>query len=366
MITNLMLEYNLQEKVEEILSRVLEQDSILQTYLFYGKEGSGKLYYALNFTMSLFCTSKEIKPCGECFNCKSIINSSHPDVRIVNPKKFEKKYIVDSEPTIIKDPLMYHRYDTGDSIAVDSIREIKEYLSVSSFNNGYRVVIINNFDGMTAEASNAFLKILEEPSENVLIILIANKKRAILDTILSRIQLKLFFGAIHSDMLSKLLDEKFDIKLTEKFNGSYLDTIDNYETQNKPMDMIVREIVDFVFGDHKRDEHYSQNKISMIVEKISPIEKYYDKSLKNNVSYVLTKFYDIYHKKVILNEKWNNKIYQYNSEKMNSYAKIEIILAVEKAQKMLTSNVNSSMVTYRFLLRVAKILNNKIFDEELI
>ena len=366
MITNLLLNYHLQDRVEEILERVLESESILQTYLFYGNEGTGKLYYALNFTMSLFCTSTEVKPCGECYNCKSITALNHPDVKVINPKKFEKKYITDSDPTIIEDPLIYHRQDGGDTISVDSIRDIKEYLSVASFNNGYRVVIINNFDTMTVEASNAFLKILEEPSENVIIILLANKKRAILDTILSRIQLKLFFGAIKKEALSQLLEDKFEISLDDESPGNYLDSIDSFETQNKAMDKVIREVVDFIFGSHKRDEMYTQNKISMIVESISPIEKYFDTNLKSNVEYVLTKFYDIYHKKVILGDKWNNEAYGQNCAHMNSYAKVEIVSAIQKAQRMLASNVNPHMVMYRFLFRIAKILDNKIFDEELI
>ncbi len=366
MISSLFLEHNLQDRCEEILSRVLENNELLQTYLFYGNEGTAKFYYAMNFVMALFCKSSEVAPCGECHSCKSIKNGSYPDVRVVNPKKFEEKFVQNSAPTIIEDPLIYHRTESGDSIAVDSIREIKEYLSVSSFNNGYRVVVINNFEQMTVEASNAFLKILEEPSEKVIIILIANKKRAILDTILSRIQLKLFFTSIKEEALSNLLATKFDVTEGDFSLGNYLDVIDSFETQNKAMDLVIREMVDFIFGEHNRDEYYFQNKISMIVEKISPIEKYYDSNLKGNVDYVLTKFYELFHKKVILNGEWNNKEYGINCQKMNSYAKIEIISAIQKARRMLVSNVNPHMVVYRFLVRVAKILDNKIFDEEII
>jgi len=91
MISKFALEYNLQDRVDEIIGKIFENESVLQTYLFYGAEGTGKLYYAVNFVMSLFCTSETVKPCGECYSCKTILNGSNPDVKVVQPKITNKK-----------------------------------------------------------------------------------------------------------------------------------------------------------------------------------------------------------------------------------------------------------------------------------
>lgn len=92
--------------------------------------------------------------------------------------------------------------ESGQSIAIDEIRKIKSFLSLTSYLGPYKFVIIDDAHLMTAEAQNALLKILEEPSQSSILILITANPDSLLSTINSRCQEIQF--PVHS---RKIIDE---------------------------------------------------------------------------------------------------------------------------------------------------------------
>ncbi|MCD6320609.1 MAG: DNA polymerase III subunit delta' [Candidatus Desulfofervidaceae bacterium] len=156
-----------QTQVVGWLKNAIRQERLATAYLFTGIDGIGKSTVALNFAKVLNCLSlREGDACEKCLNCKKINAGTHPDVLFIQPE--------------------------GQSIKIEQIRKVQHSLSFKPASARKRVVIINDADLMTAEAANAFLKTLEEPPLNTILILIAQHKSQLLPTIISRCQVVIF------------------------------------------------------------------------------------------------------------------------------------------------------------------------------
>jgi len=144
-----------------LLERFLVLDVIPHCVLFSGREGIGKYSIASLWAKVLLCDNNkdDYVPCGNCFGCRNVTVGGN-----------KKIFIVDQESKIL----------------IDTIREIKDDLSRSDFDGGYRVVLVNNIDNLTNEAANAFLKILEEPARKTVFLLITNRLNKVKETIRSR------------------------------------------------------------------------------------------------------------------------------------------------------------------------------------
>ncbi|UCD54594.1 MAG: DNA polymerase III subunit delta' [Candidatus Omnitrophota bacterium] len=153
----------------EILKEGIRRNRIFSTYLFIGPGGSGKLEAATNLAKAVNCLGENNKPCGICLSCNKINSQVHPDVFFVEPK------------------------DGVSSIGIDQIREVISRANLKPYEGKSKVFIINNANSMNIQASNAFLKTLEEPPENTIFILISPSKELLLSTIVSRCHMIRFF-----------------------------------------------------------------------------------------------------------------------------------------------------------------------------
>lgn len=136
--------------------------------MFVGPSGIGKKKVALAFAQALVCEQSEVA-CGQCGACQRI-------------GKMQSESLIVLEPDMeLSRPL----------IKVEKIREMLTSLSLASLGKA-RVVIIDQAQTLNAQASNALLKTLEEPTENIYFILIANDDKQFLPTIRSRTQIVRF------------------------------------------------------------------------------------------------------------------------------------------------------------------------------
>jgi len=146
------------------ISRVVSSGRISNAYLFKGPKGSPKDAVAKRFASILLCDSpsEEGRSCGACKSCRLVTSGNHPDL-----------YLVEKE---------------GASIKIKKSHEILREALLRPYQSPRKVFLILDADTLTIEASNALLKILEEPPAYVTFLLTTSNPGAIPDTILSRCQ----------------------------------------------------------------------------------------------------------------------------------------------------------------------------------
>ena len=195
--------------------------------LFHGPAGSGKEGHALELAGLLNCTASENdEPCGICPSCKKTKSFQHGSVKLILPLPRGK--IKSSDDPITKafsdsllkeylemlkekeaDPYYSIRVPGANTILINSIRDLKHDVSLSTINNEWRVILIFQAEKLcipSPEAAHALLKVLEEPPERTLFILVSSQPGAILDTIHSRCQ-SFYFPPISTQVLEEQLQE---------------------------------------------------------------------------------------------------------------------------------------------------------------
>lgn len=165
--------HNLQR---EFLFKSVNGGKVANSYLFHGREGIGKKLVAMEFASILNCTGsnreKDFKynPDCECLSCLKIKKGVHPDVSVIISEGLKE-------------------------IKIDQIRDqIEELLYLRPYEGVFKVAVVDDADLMNINAQNAFLKTLEEPPPNSVIILVTSKPQYLLPTIVSRCQRVEFFS----------------------------------------------------------------------------------------------------------------------------------------------------------------------------
>ena len=149
--------------VYRTLSNALKYHRVSNAYLFYGSKGAPKLDTAILYVQSLVCecVDEDGFACQECESCKRIENEDSLDYMLVSNDRIKKKDVVDLQAF---------------------------FESTSAGKKDCRTYILDHYDKATTEASNSLLKFLEEPSDGIYGILIADEKSNVLPTIQSRCQ----------------------------------------------------------------------------------------------------------------------------------------------------------------------------------
>lgn len=191
-----------QPVVADQLRRSLERGRIAHAYLFYGPRGSGKEAMARTLAKALNCLEKDSDSCDCCDSCRRIDEAVHPDVYWVRPESKSRR------------------------ITVDKIREFERAINLKPTMARMKVGVIVDADCMNEEAANAFLKTLEEPPAQTIILLLTAQPQRLLPTVLSRC-LRISFGPTADRSASpyriKLLPllTKFSPRDDERIAGCY-------------------------------------------------------------------------------------------------------------------------------------------------
>lgn len=170
----------------DILIRHIERRNIAHAYLFYGAEEENLDTTVLEFIKTVFCENSRYY-CDRCIECEKIEKNENPDVT--------------------------HVRRDGKNIRIRQIRNLQYEASLSPSEYEYNIFVIHMCEDMTQEAANAFLKTLEEPEENTVMILTASSRDSVLPTILSRC------------ILIKVKDESADENLMESEMIYILETV---------------------------------------------------------------------------------------------------------------------------------------------
>jgi len=172
--------YPWQTKVWQLLNQ--DNKRLPHALLLHGHAGIGKYDFARYFSQSLLCANKSehSDACGTCSSCSWFCDESHPDYRLLSPEQ---------ESEAEGDDVSIKKTKKKTQISVTQIRELSNFLNLSSHRSGgLRVILIHPAEALNLASANALLKMLEEPAEGVIFILVAHQLQRLLPTIISRCQ----------------------------------------------------------------------------------------------------------------------------------------------------------------------------------
>ena len=186
------------------LQNAIKHNKISHAYLIQGEKLSGKRMIADIFARALQCEAGKAssehqetlfempseatgpRPCNQCRSCKQAINGNHPDII----------YVTHEKPNVI---------------SVDNIRQqVNGDIDIKPYSGEYKIYIIDEAEKMNVQAQNALLKTLEEPPAYAVILLLATRAEAMLQTILSRCVV-LNIKPVPEDLIKKYLMQKVEI-----------------------------------------------------------------------------------------------------------------------------------------------------------
>lgn len=171
------------EALKKRIGSAIDCGHLPHALLIVGDEGTGKMTMAKEIAAALNCENKGSAsaplPCGSCNTCRRIRENGFLDVKIIS-KASERA-----------------------TFGIEEIRAMIADMMLSATESDFKVYIFKDTHLMTVQAQNALLKILEEPPEGGVMILLANEADKILTTIKSRVQ--------------SLTMQRFDAKETDAF-----------------------------------------------------------------------------------------------------------------------------------------------------
>ncbi|MGQ8363772.1 AAA family ATPase [Glaciecola sp. 1036] len=142
------------------LEKRIHSHKLHHAILLHGESGVGIDELAFELAHALLCINDGPRPCGSCKGCNLIAAESHPDFHLIVSDKTQ--------------------------IGVDLVRSAIEKINNTAQLSGNKVVLVPNIDLMTEAAANAFLKTLEEPTNNTFLIMTSQAAHLLLPTIKSR------------------------------------------------------------------------------------------------------------------------------------------------------------------------------------
>lgn len=248
--------------IKNYLSKSASEGRIPHAQLFVGPEGSGTLSMAIAYAQFVICSNNgsdsELKNGARTIKFAHL---AHPDLHFIYPtvttddvktKPKSIDFIKEWRSFATVNPYgnLFDWYKTLDvknkqgEIRVDDAQEILKTLALKSFEGGYKVMIIWCADKINVAASNKLLKLLEEPTDKTLFILITENEEDIIQTIRSRCQV-LHFNALPEELIanhlqkSHAIQEQQALKIAHQAQGNY----------NKALQIINDDSDDFLFDE---------------------------------------------------------------------------------------------------------------------
>ena len=249
-----------QKHIKKHLTQSANNSRIPHAQLFVGPEGSGSLPMAIAYAQYILCTNENGENTGKNDACNLKFNSfSHPDLHFAFPvttnDKVKKhpvsKHFLEEWRQLLKEQPYGNLFDwykllgvdnKQGQIGVDEAHDIVKSLALKSYEGGYKVMLIWMAEKMNNAAANKLLKLIEEPPNKTVFILIAEEEEQIINTIRSRCQV-LHFPPLAEDVIKAGLIKQYSIpeieasKLAHQANGNY----------NKACDLVYKDTEDTQF-----------------------------------------------------------------------------------------------------------------------
>ena len=247
------------EHIKKHLTLSADAGRIPHAQLFVGPEGSGTLSTAIAYAQYLLCSNSNGENDGENTSCNIKCDSlSHPDLHFAFPvsnSETVKSHAVSNHyiaewREFVKEQAYGNLFDWYQQIGiekkqaqigVDEAQDIVKKLALKSYEGGFKVMIIWMAEKMNIAASNKLLKLIEEPPEKTIFLLICEDEEMLITTIRSRCQV-IHFPPLSEDAISKALIgsgviREEALRLAHEANGNF----------NKALDLMNKDSEDLIF-----------------------------------------------------------------------------------------------------------------------
>jgi DNA polymerase-3 subunit delta' len=247
-----------QDYIKSHLTKSATLGRIPHAQLFVGPEGSGTLPMAIAYAQYVLCGNIGAENVGANTSCNLKFESiAHPDLHFIYPtittedvktKPKSIDFIGDWRKFVKENPYgslfdWYNFLGAGNKqgeIRVDDAQEMLKSLSLKSYEGGYKVMIVWMADKLNISASNKLLKLLEEPTDKTLFILISENEEDIIQTIRSRCQV-LHFNGLPEKVIAQALLENQNIetktatKIAHQAQGNFNKALQLLQTDNEDL-----------------------------------------------------------------------------------------------------------------------------------
>jgi DNA polymerase-3 subunit delta' len=234
-----------QSAAKERLIRSVKEGRISHAQLFLGPQGSGSLALAVAYAQYISCAQRsDSDSCGSCPSCVKYNKLVHPDLHFVYPVALSKDVRVSTDvaaqwrSVFLDNPYvtLFNWFESLEAenkqavIGVEESGEILRKLSLTTYEAEYKIMVIWQAEKMNQAAANKLLKILEEPPDKTLFLLVCENEEQLLRTIVSRTQL-IKIGRLSDDDLMSALIERHGLssdvaeKTTHLADGSYAEAL---------------------------------------------------------------------------------------------------------------------------------------------
>lgn len=229
------------QATKQQLIQAVKDDSVAHAQLFLGNEGSANLAMALAFATYLNCENRgEEDACGTCASCVKMAKHVHPDLHFVYPTaatpKIKRedatsdKFLKEWREFLLQSPYgnvtdwSFHFGWENKQVIIPRMesRNIIRKLALKAFEGTFKVMIIWQPELMNVNAANGILKILEEPPEKTIFLMVSNDANKLLTTITSRTQMLRIPAFSDEDILQALgeMDETVASRATYMAEGN--------------------------------------------------------------------------------------------------------------------------------------------------
>ena len=367
-----------QEEIKQRLIQNVHENKIAHAQLFCGGEGVGKLPLAIAYARYISCLNPSNEDaCGKCPNCIKFNHLAHPDLHFIFPvvkKKSTKDvvsddYIAKWRELIAKTPYFnLHTWleemgaeNQQAQIYVKESNEIIRKLSLKSSQGGYKIIIIWLPEKMNQECSNKLLKLLEEPAEQTVFLLVSEEPDMLLTTIQSRTQRINIKGIEEKDLKEALmnihgLQEQDATDIAHRSEGNFLKAIESISLneENKLFfDLFVALMRLSYQRKIKEMKVWSENVAAMGRERQKHFLSYCQRMIRENF------IYNFHNRSITYLGSEEEAFSTRFAPFINERNVMEIMSELNEAQRHIEQNVNAKMVFFDFSLKMIVLLIQK-------
>ena len=161
------------------------RERFAHAWLIHGMPGIGKQQFALAAAASLLCeTPVKGLACSACQACQWLIAGNHPDIRRIRPEAVALEE--GAEYSATNPSSTAAKKAPSREIRIDQLRELNSWFNTATHRGGWRVAVLYPADALNVISANALLKVLEEPPQHTVFLIVADAPDRLLPTLLSR------------------------------------------------------------------------------------------------------------------------------------------------------------------------------------